>query len=55
MTCAPLPSLISAILIKTGPLGFLFGMLLPFLKCKENFGNMGVVANYTREKGCQGI
>jgi len=37
-------------LIKTGPLGFLFGMLLPFFKCKESFGYVGVVANYTQGK-----
>jgi len=33
---------------KTGLLGFLSGMLLPFFKCKESFGDVGVVVNYTQ-------
>jgi len=33
---------------KTGLLGFLSGMLLPFFKCKESFGYVGVVVNYTQ-------
>jgi len=35
---------------KTGPLGFLSGMLIPFFKCKESFGYVGVVVNYTKGK-----
>jgi len=35
---------------KTGLLGFLSGMLLPFFKCKESFGDVGVVVNYTQGK-----
>jgi len=37
-------------LSKTGPLGFLSGVDLPFFKCKESFGYVGVVANYTQGK-----
>jgi len=33
-------------LSKTGPLGFLSGMLLPFFKGKESFGYVDVVVNY---------
>jgi len=33
---------------KTGLLGFLSGVLLPFFKCKKSFGYAGVVANYTQ-------
>jgi len=32
---------------KTGPLGFLSNMLLPFFKCKESLGYVGIVVNYT--------
>ena len=49
-TCAPLPSLLPGMLRKTGPLGFLSGMLIPFFKCKESFGYVGVVVNYTKGK-----
>ena len=48
MTCAPPPCLLPGMLRKTGLLGFLFGMLLPFFKCKESFGYVGVVYNYTQ-------
>jgi len=33
---------------KTEPFGFLSGMLLPFIKCKESFGYVGLVCNYTQ-------
>ena len=36
---------------KTGPLGFLSGMLLAFFKCKESFGDVGVVVNNTQVEG----
>jgi len=45
-----MPNQLPGMLRKTGPLGFLSGMLLPFFKCKESFGYVGVVVNYTQVK-----
>jgi len=39
-----------AMLRKTGLLGFLSGALLPFFKCKESFGYVGVVVNDAQVK-----
>jgi len=35
---------------KTGLLGFLSGMILPFFKGKKSLGYVGVVVNYTQGK-----
>jgi len=45
-----LPSLLPGMLRKTETLGFLSGMLLPFFKCKESFGYVGVVVNDAQGK-----
>jgi len=36
------PSLLPGMLRKTGLLGLLSGVLLPFFKCKESFGDVGM-------------
>jgi len=45
-----LPGLLPKMLRKTGLLGFLSKMLIPFFKCKESFEYVGVVVNYTQGK-----
>ena len=45
-----LPNPQSGMLRKTGPFGFLSGMLFPYFKCMESFGYMGLVVNYTQGK-----